>query len=688
MASGLLGVGTSGILSSQQQIQTTGHNISNVNTAGFARQRTETTTKIPSFSGSGYIGTGVQVSTTTRFYDQFLEDQIKVSNSQVGRLETFNNLSAQLDNILANPDAGLTPTLEAFFNSVQEANNFPAGVPQRSVMLTSAETLVNRFGLIQDRFIDLNTQVNTQLATVATEISSRAQSIADLNASIAVQIGAGQGNLPNDAMDQREQLIKEIAQRIDVTLVQQTNGATNVFIGSGQALVLNNSAFTLSVADSEFTPKNKELVLTGTAGSYNMTSQATGGVLQGLMDFKSQVLDPSFSSVGRIAASLSKEINEQHVLGMTLRQDPNGNYIQGANFFSDITTTIPTFASNLNSGNAAVNLQITDTRSIPTSDYQLVFDGANYNLTRLSDNLVFSAATIPALNAVLANTPTVNSENRPQGFSLSVASGAFITNDKYLIQPTHELARSIQTQVSDVLDIALASPIVTSKATDTFGVGTNTGSGNISFVPFQPTGAALTNIPITSAAAGAGNNVDIVLTYNAALSQFDVTTTGTPATAAVPAVVATAIPYTAANTGQTFSLAAPYADISFTLTGVPANGDSFNISNNQAPQDDNRNGLIMSNIQTQKILQNSSATLQGAYGLMVADVGTRTHSSEIDRLAQKSLNEQALANRNEMSGVNLDEEASNLLQFQQAYQSSARVISIADQIFKDLLGLI
>ncbi|MFK5985704.1 MAG: flagellar hook-associated protein FlgK [Pseudomonadota bacterium] len=694
MASGIFGIGTSGLLTAQQQIATTGHNISNVNTAGYARQRTEVSSSLPNFSGSGYTGTGVQIDTTRRFYDEFLEKQIRSSNSQLGRFERFNELAGQIDNILANPDAGLTPTIEDFYNALQEANDFPSSVPARSVLVTSANTLVDRFSLLQDRFIDLNNQTNSNLADVADEVTARAASIAELNQQISLQIGAGNGNLPNDAMDQREQLIKEISERIDVNVVYQSNGAVNLFIGSGQSLVLNSTAFTMSVRDGEYSPKDKEIFLSNTNTEINITSQIKGGELQGLVDFKKQVLEPSFNSLGRIAASISSEMNDQHSLGLTLQKDATGNYIQGGNFFNDITAPQSTFSSTTNIGNAGFDVNITDTSALTTSDYELEFTFAagvyTYSMTRLSDNATFTgssvlsnAAALVDLNGDLANTtlPSGNSINSPQGISISLASGAVTSGDRFFVQPTHELSRDIGVNVTDVLDIALASPIAVSEASDALGVGTNTGTGTMEFVQFEAPNGNLTNIPISDAL---GAYTNIVVTYNG--TGFDISSA---APAAVPAVAAGPIAYNpVTDSGATLTLGAPYDSISFKVTGAPATGDSFLIGNNQSPQDDNRNGLIMASIQAKKTIQNGSADFQRAYGLMVADVGTRTHSSEVDLRAQTTLNDQAKQNRDSLSGVNLDEEASNLLRFQQAYQASAKVITVANDIFSTLLNTI
>jgi len=684
MGGGIFGIGTSGLLSSQQQIATTGHNISNVNTAGYARQRTELSTTLPNFSGAGYVGTGVKIDTTRRYYDEFLEEQIRNSNSQLGKFERFNELASQIDNILANPDAGLTPTLESFYNALQEANDFPSSVPARSVLLTSANTLVDRFGLLQERFIDLNNQTNSNLEDVVAEITARAASIAELNTQISLQTGAGNGNLPNDSLDQRENLIKEISELIDVDVIYQSNGAANVFIGSGQALVLNSTAFSMSIRDSEFTPKDKEIFLSNNNTSVEVTDQIKGGEMQGLLDFKNQVLEPSFNSLGRIAASITMEMNQQHSLGMTLQQDAAGNYQNGGNFFTDITTSQNALSSLNNTGTAGYAVSISDTADtseLTISDYELEYStggGNTFTLTRLSDNTVFTGTDAGSIVNALAN---LNTSLNNEGIQINLSAGAPANGDKFLVQPTHELSRSMAVNINDVLDIALASPIVAKKPTDAFGVGTNTGTGEINFIPPQTPNGALTNIPLTDVG---GAYVEIVLTFDNVANNFAVTTT--PA-AAVPAVPAGPIAYNpTTDSGTTLSLGAPYDNISFSISGTPANGDSFNIANNQSPQDDNRNGLIMANIQTKKTLQNGSADFQRGYGLLVADVGTRTHSSEVDLQAQQTLNDQAKQNRDSLSGVNLDEEASNLLRFQQAYQASAKVITVADDIFRTLLS--
>ncbi len=252
----IFGIGTSGLLTAQRQLATASHNISNVNTEGYSRQRAEQAARQPQYSGSGYIGTGIDVQNTVRLANEFLEEQIRNANSQYGQFDAYLSLSKQIDNILANPDSGLTPTLESFFSALQEANDNPSSTPSRQVLLTEANTMADRFKLLDDRFTELNGQVNQSLVDVTQTITDAADSIAKMNADIVQKIGAGQGRMPNDLLDQREVLIKEIAEKIDVSVVYQDDGSANLFIGSGQSLVIGGVASTLSTQQNRYkTPK-------------------------------------------------------------------------------------------------------------------------------------------------------------------------------------------------------------------------------------------------------------------------------------------------------------------------------------------------------------------------------------------------------------------------------------------------
>lgn len=695
MASNIFGIGTSGLLTAQRQLATASHNISNVNTEGYARQRAEQAARLPNFTGNGYIGSGADVQTTIRLANEFLEEQIRVANSQFGQYESYNRLSKQIDNILANPDSGLTPTLESFFSALQEANDNPASTPARQVLLTEANTLTERFKLLDDRFIQLNAQVNQDLVDVTQEVTDLARSLANINADIVKRIGAGQGDLPNDLIDQREHLIKQVSEKIDVKVIYQDDGAANLFIGSGQTLVVGNVYGTLGTAVSPFNAEDLRITLTQGVGIVDVSNAITGGELQGVLDFKNDVLEPSRRSLGRIAMALSEEMNAQHKLGMTL-QDTGAGFRMGGDFFTDLSGPILGLPGQVGTGEVSFN--ISDSRILTTSNYQLDYDGAIFTLTRLDDNVSFTGATLADLNNQIDDTLPTYIGTDPQGFSFSTAAPippatAPAAGEKFLIRPTFEASVNFDVAVNNVLDIALAAPVISGAVTNADGSALNSGNGDIS-LPVTTTSAAsgvltdsLTSLPITlDFEATNANEFDINLPVTATVSYVDAT--GTAQTIAAPV---TALPYNPATDsgGITYSINYNSGDVTtFTIHGVPNSNDQLELSVNSAPYDDNRNGLLMAQLQTAKTLENSSTDFQAGYAMIVSDVGTKTHSSEVDLLAQQTLSEQAIAERESYSGVNLDEEAADLLKFQQAYQAAARVISTADDMFQALIAAV
>ncbi len=679
-----MGIGISGLLAAQRQLATASHNISNINTEGYTRQRSEQAARLPRFSGNGYIGTGVSVEATVRLANEFLEQQIRASSSKFGEYDAFHALSKQVDDILANPDSGLTPTMESFFSALQEAHDNPSSTPARQVLLTEAKTMTERFKLLDDRFITLNNQVNQELVDLTQEVSDAARSVAELNVAIVQRIGAGQGDLPNDLMDQREVLIKAISEQIDVKVIYQDDGAANLFIGSGQSLVIGGGAAVLSTEINQFNAEDLDIILTKGSTSNNVTNQITGGELQGVVNFKENVLEASRRSLGRVAIAITEEINAQHKLGMTLQESSPGEFNLGGNFFSDLSGA-PQVLDGQAFSTGSFSVSITDSRRLTVSDYQLDYDGINLNLTRLSDGTVFSGATYAALNNQI-NPPGAD----PQGFSFSTLASVPpavipMAGESFLIRPTFSGAANIDVSVNNVLDVALAGPIVSGNVTNADGSAINSGAAEITL----PSVANVTDIPLNA------NGGQITLTYDETLfggqpNGGGFIVLGSGATPNPSPAVNIAYNPSSEFGGKTFVFDGTglplIGNISFTVSGIPDNGDEFFIGDNLKPYDDNRNGLAMLKLQTTKTLENSSTDFQSGYAMIVSDVGTQTHSSEVDLLAQQTLREQAVASREGYSGVNLDEEAADLLKFQQAYQASAKVISAADQMFQTLIS--
>lgn len=635
---GILNTGVSALLSAQRSLATTSHNIANVNTPGYSRQRVELTTREPQFIGVGYIGKGVNTAAIERIHNQFLTVQLRTSTSGDSGIKTFHQLVRQMEQILADEQTSLSTSMQQFFNAMQDVADLPSSISTRQVMISEAQSLAARFQFLDDRFSALGDGVRTQLDLDIDGLNSLASMIADMN----TRIVSSQGGQPsNDLLDQRDQLILELSELVSVSTVAQGNGAVNVFIGSGQPIVVESTTSTVSITEPY--EGHFDLVLTDGITSTPITDNITGGSIGGLLDFQSQTLEPMHNSLGRLAIGLADTINDQHRLGMNMDGEVNQPFF---NVGVPVVLTPGAAPNNVTSA-------IVDPAVLTDSDYQLVFDGGNdYTLTRLSDN---QTTAIDTGGASPFTTTAID------GFTLTITAGAAV-NDQYIIRPTINGAHDIGVALTEPRKIAAAGPLRASEATNSSGLPTNSGSGEISEVKIT----SVTGIPIAST---------ITLTFNSAANQFTVSAPPGGTLAYNPATE---------SAGKQFTLAAA-GNATFTVTGSPANGDQFVIENNTSADGDNRNMLALTLLQSSQILQNGTATYQDAYGQLVAEIGTAARQSEISSEALGALLEQATEARESLSGVNLDEEAADILRFQQAFQAAAHMITVADKLFQSLM---
>ena len=643
----VLGTSVSGLLAFQRNLATTGHNITNANTPGYTRQRVEMTTRPPQASGNGFIGTGVQVTTVRRIYDEFLTGQVQTATTANSQLQQYHSLASQVDNLLADPSAGLTPSLQRFFDAVHTANNDPMSTTARQVLLSEANSLTNRFHYLDQRLEDLRQGINSKIVNSVNEINNLAQGIAKLNVQIVMAQGLAGGQPPNDLLDTRDKMITQLAEQVSIRTVPQDDGALNVFIGTGQNLVVGGNANLLSVVSNPYDGTRFEVAQTTGPMTTVTSDYITGGALGAVLDFRREMLDPGQNALGRVAIGLADTFNEQHLLGMDL------NGAAGQNFFNALDTISPRVFS---SSAATLGVSVTNVNALTTSDYRMDFDGTNYTLTRLSDNAVISSVLFAGFPQTVAS----------EGLTLTLTAGA-VAGDSFLIQPTRMGARDIGVALSDATRVALASPIRTAEATNANGVPTNLGTGKISAGSISNT----TNLPLAAPTT-------ITLTFDSSTNLFNVVGGPGGTLAYNPATE---------NAGKQFTFAG-YGGITFTMSGVPSDGDSFVISNNTGGVSDNRNGLALADLRTRPTLANGSASYEGAYGQLVSDVGSATRRIEISSSAQKVLLDNVTASRDSISAVNLDEEAANLVRFQQAYQAAAQMIAVSDTIFQTLMDAV
>jgi flagellar hook-associated protein 1 FlgK len=645
----LLSIGKTGLYAAQAGLATTGNNITNANVAGYSRQVAVQATAISMGGSNGYIGTGTQVAQVKRYSDDFLNAQVRTAQASSSGLDAYQAQVQQIDNLLADTTSGLSPALQDFFSAVQNLTGDGAGVSSRGSFMTSADTLAARFQSMTGRLEEIRKGVNTQLTASVTTINTYAKQIAQLNDKIGQLTEAGGLNPPNDLLDKRDQLIMDLNKQVKATVVPGDNYSLTVSIGNGQPLVVGVNAFELAATNS---PTDQTRVTIGYVTHGKVTPMAesalTGGELGAVLQFRSQSLDLAQNSLGRVAIAVATTMNDQNKLGL----DGNGN--PGGDIFSIAPADVTKNVNNNQTSTTAIKATVVDATQLTTSNYKVDYDGTNYNVYRLSDNKKTVISPFP--------------QTQPQvidGLAFDV-SGAADSGDNFLVRPTQNGAANFKLALTDGAQIAAAAPIATSVPL------TNSGTGKIS------AGSVDKNYlgsPLTS-------------TVTLAFDKATGTLSGFPAGQGVSMTLNGTTTTYPAGTNPPFKDGASYtvAGMSFTMNGAPGNGDKFTIAPNTG-LGDTRNAGLMGDLQSKNILDGGKATYQSAYATLVSTIGNKTREVQANAEAAAAQLTQAEAAANNVSGVNLDEEAANLLKYQQAYQASGKVMQIADTIFNALLQI-
>ncbi len=669
MGSGLISIAMTGINAAQAGLLTTGNNISNLSTEGYTRQRTLQASNPSVMTGAGGIGQGVHVVTVERMFSQALTTQVLNAQTNVSALDTYYAQVSQIDNMLADKEAGLTPLMQKFFDAAQSVATNPSSISARQSMVSAAETMTTGYRSMYERLTEIEAGINSQVRDTVGQINTYTEQIADLNEKIISASAIG-GQPANDLYDKRDKLVADLNELVKVTVTSNTNGSYNVFVGSGQQLVVGSQVTMMSAEPASADRSRNVIGLVGPTGNIQELPESliSGGKLGGLLSFRSEALDASFNQLGLMATSFTQTFNAQHALGRDLLGNANGSANFVSEFFSvGAPDVIPNSKNATGSPTVSVTLDPVTSNgtnyysNLTASDYRLSFESGALTLTRLSDNTSWTGANVGAINTQLATDP--------QGFTLDPAVG-FANGDSYLIQPTRDAARhfAISDKISaDPRLIAAGLSEAVAK-----GAVANTGTGSVSSVSYATgftTGSALS------------------LSYNAgSLSGFPATGTVTVTAGATTNTytMPSSVPYTA---GGTIAInGGGWSGVSLVISGVPNNGDSFTLAAATGVED-GRNIVKLGNLQTQNTMLGANATYQDNYAAFVNDVGNKTASAEISSVAQTSLLNQAVAAREAVSGVNSDEEAAKLIEYQQAYQASAKVIEIASNLFDTLLSI-
>ncbi len=539
MGSSILNIGKSALNAAQVGISVAGHNIANASTEGYSRQEIVQTAAMPQDFGFGFLGQGTDISQVKRQYNEILAKQFNNAQSASSANTAYLSQMRQIDNVLADESAGLSPAFQQFFSSVQALSSNPADNATRQAVISSAEALANRFQDIGSRLQDLRTGVNAQLTTYTEQVTSYALQISKLNDTISKSLAADSLNAPNDLMDQRDLMVSQLNQLVKAEVQPQQDGSYNVMIGNGIPLVIGNKPYGLKAVSSSNDPARLEVAYVSNVTTELSPNSVTGGAIGGLLQFRSNSLDGIQNQLGQLATVFASTFNTQHQAGY----DANG--VAGTALFN--VPSPQTYGNANNSVTATLSASITDATALTASDYRVQYDGSNYNITRLSDNSTQTFGSLPQ---------TVD------GLSIN---GTLASGDSFLVQPTRYSATAISVAISDVNKIAAAD-----------------------------------------VAGGSANN---------------------------------------------------------------------------------RNALLLADLQNQGTLNNSSVSYESAFAQIVSAVGNKTNELTIIGDASEALLTQTASAMQAESGVNLDEEAANLLRYQQAYQAAGKVMQIANSLFDILLTI-
>ncbi|MDB2615789.1 flagellar hook-associated protein FlgK [Luminiphilus sp.] len=547
-----LGIGTTALSALQRAISTTGQNIANVNTDGYSRQSVTFSARPAQDIGAGYLGSGVQVTSIDRAYNQFLANDVQQRTASSGYYSLYANAAERVDSMLGDPSTSITQAMDSFFASAEAVANSPTSLPERQVMLSNAETLVQRFDYIVGRVDDVTKEMNSQIAGAVSEINQLAGGIATLNDEIA-KVSGRTGGLPNDLLDQRDALIVQLSSLVDTKTVAQDDGSLNVFIGRGQPLVTGTVAETLATQTDPDLGSTSIVTLSAfVAGSSDVSDFLTGGKLGAALTVTDEVVNPTRRELNLLAVGFAETVNAIQEGGDDLQG------VNGTALFTETEGVVKTAPSvddsTANSGNAAVTFTVTDAKLLTGDSYRLDYTATGVNLRNLTTDAVTTLGASPATVDGVQIT-----------YTAQVATGGAGANqgDAFIVDPVFQASRFFEVKIDDPAKIAAAS---------------NGGA--------------------------AGNN---------------------------------------------------------------------------------SNMLAMIELRDQSLLKGSTATYGEVYNNLLSDVAVRTQRAQSSAETETALLGSALDRQSSLQGVNLDEEAANLVRYQQAYQAAAQIVAVANEVFDTLL---
>ena len=665
-SSALMSIGVRAMFANYASMQTTGHNIANAQTPGYSRQTVQLQTSGGQQTGAGFFGKGVDVVTVQRASDAFLTTQAQVASSMSAMDGARSSNLQQLETVFPPGDSGTGAAVGNFMNAFVDLANSPADSSARQVILSDAAEVAGRFSTAGDQLDRLQSGVTADLRSSVAEVNRMAAQVATLNGSIAALRSSS--SAPNDLLDQRDQLVKQIGNLVKVSTIAANDGTMGVFIAGGQRLVLGAEAQQLAVTPDPANSGRSVISISDSGITHELSNNLmVGGSISGLLKYQNEDLVSARNQLGQMAASFSARVNQVQGYGIdTSSPSGPGNPI----FAVGAPIAIPNGHNTRNSSGgfaSSVALTVTDGTQLKASDYTLAADPANagnYIVTRGSDGVKFAMAPNGTDFQYTRLSDNAAMGNSIDGFQIAI-TGTPGPNDSFELEPVGRAAVSMVRVLDDPTGIAAASPM-----TAVMGVA-NKGTATVAGLDV----VAASNDPTLTAAI---NFTDATGDYAYTLTDASGNVT--------------------ASGNATWTAGQPIALNGFelNLNGVPASGDTISVNKTAHPESNNGNALAMVGLRDENFVgrdKQIDGTLQDgetatdAYASLLANVGVRVQSAKMASTISSATSAQADTAVGSKSGVNLDEEAGRLIQFQQGYQAAAKVLQVAQAIFDTLLQM-
>ena len=659
----LFQIGLSGIYSSQASLATTGHNIANINTEGYSRQSVEIGTAGADQRGDYFVGRGSMIMGIERAYDQFAftENVMNTSHSSYAE-ETFKQTN-QLDQLLSNEYTSITKPVLNFFTSMNDVASNPNLLESRTGLIESASNMASQYNRLYANLEMQYSTINNDIVNSAKTITTIADNLASINKQISAISGSGGGDNTNDLLDQRDQLVTALSELVSVSVLPAENGMVNIYIGSGQGLVMGGEAMTIVSVNDPNDPSRKELALSNNGKLSHINGANLGGKVAALFDTRLNDVERAFNQLGQNVIGLTHAINEQQKEGQTLTGEIGSNIFNDINSLSAMQNRVLVKDDGL-SNDVQLSVRIDDLSYLSADEFDVKV--TDYTL---GGNLEFTLTntTTGQVQTIVHDTSSSQRIDLPNtGISIGLDNITnLVAGKSFTLRPTRIAAQQVSVELTDPKLVAVADLEIKIAAD----------AGNI--------GNALIRMNALDRLDPSYIKKDEPITFEVSVdalghATYEIFDMNHISLMAIPAALS-ADPLSGKDI-VTFN--GVKIEIS---VGKLADGDKFTLSFNETGNGDNRNMLDMSNLQNKKLMDGNKATFQDIYSNMLAERGAKASNADIAMQSTAILKNQSFERLQNTAGVNMDEEAANLLQFQQHYSAAARVITVANELFDTIL---